>query len=168
MGADKRMPVAAVAALNPGHIHLHQRTATPLPGFEDYGADGTSGQAVALQHGQHLALRHVEAEGHVGALGLVLYGNAAQAPVLEVVAAAQARPCPGIAAGKSITGVGKHGRRHICPWHSRLGSIHQAPSRLVGAAQRVVPPAFGESPAATTVLRQHFLYPAIHISHSGS
>ena len=111
MCAYQRVPVVAVARLNPRHIHLHQCRAAPLAGLEQYQAQRLAGQAVGFEYRGDPTLRSVEYEWAFFAGSLVFDSHALGAPVFEVVPAAEALPCTFVEVG-AIVGVGFHARRH--------------------------------------------------------
>jgi len=85
VGADERVPVVVVHHLYPRHVHLYQRRPAPLPGLEQYQADGAPGTALTFKPPEHHALGTVENERHHLARQFVTDGDTARRPQLKVV-----------------------------------------------------------------------------------
>ena len=161
MGADERVPVAALCTLNPCHIHLHKRGSAPLTCLEHNQPQRSTGKALLFEHPKHATLRTIKHEWHIAPRELVLNLDAFGSPVLKVVERAQFHPSHGIARRGNVAAVVEHGLRHQFR-QMRVGTVNlTAHAEATDTSNRVV--IDNATAVATHVLAQDFVN--IYVSH---
>ncbi len=89
MTTDEAVPPGVAHQLHPGHIHLHECAAAPLPRLEQHHTHRTAGRALRLDEGHKTALRLVEQEAHHTTGELVANRGTCGTPVFKVISYAQ-------------------------------------------------------------------------------
>ncbi len=90
MSTDQGVPVAALRALDPREIHLHQRRAAPLTRFQHYESQRTTGKTFRLEFPHHPSLGRVQPECYALSGLFVAYLHTLYSPVFKVMAHTQA------------------------------------------------------------------------------
>ena len=89
MRANETVPIVAQKQLNPSHIHLHNRGAPALTGFQQYQPHRQSCHAPAFQRGKNPTLRAIQNQRNIGVACLVFDNDTSSTPKFKIMLHAQ-------------------------------------------------------------------------------
>ena len=129
MGADKRVPVAAVDYLNPGHVDLNQRRSAPLARLQENQAYRFAGETLPLKGSQYTLLGAVELKSDIRPRNLVAYPYATPRPVFKVVDKPQPLEAAGVERNAPLRVVDHRlGKEETAARYHSLDSVADTPA----------------------------------------